>query len=140
MCDAILSGYSGETWFRSPQLQSPDNRGREQVHVNPADAAAIQVPIANEGNNLAVSNYTRLMHLLISGQELPAPSTIADEKLSIDQFMPGHLIKTQEPVQLEGVRRPVGKEPDPHRCIDQNHQRTLRLGDGPSRRLGTSRA
>jgi hypothetical protein len=65
-------------------LQSPHNGGREQVNVNPANAAAMQVPMANEGNHVRVRNNTRLMHVLIGGQELPAAATIADEQFSID--------------------------------------------------------
>jgi hypothetical protein len=40
--------------------------------------------MANEGNHVRVRNNTRLMHVLIGGQELPAAATIADEQFSID--------------------------------------------------------
>jgi hypothetical protein len=110
------------------------------MNVDPADASAMQAPIANEGNDVAVRNDTRLMHLFIGGQERPAPSTIADEKFSIDQVMADHCIEAQESIQFDRVGRPVGKEPNPHGRIDKDHQPALRLADGLSRRLGTSRA
>ena len=82
----------------------------------------------------------RLVHLLIGGKELGSTSTIANQELSIDQFMSGHFIEPQESIQLDGIGRPIRQESNPDRRIDQNHQATLRLVAGLSRRLGTSRA
>jgi hypothetical protein len=43
----------GETWVGSPQLQSPHKGGHEQVNIYPADAAPVQVPLADEGDHLS---------------------------------------------------------------------------------------
>src|ERR1017187_6486291 len=121
-------------------LQSPHNGGGQEVNVDPAHAAAMQVAIANERDDVTVRNHGGLMHPLVGGQELPAASSVANEKFSIDQLVPRHFLETEESVQLGRVRRPAGKEPNPHGSVHQDHQATLRLGDGLSRRLGTSRA
>jgi hypothetical protein len=110
------------------------------VNVDPAHAATMQVAIANKRDDVAVRDHGHLMYPLVGGQELPAASSVANEEFSIDQLVPHHLIETEEPVQLGRKGRPVGKEPNPHGRVHQNHQAFLRLGAGLSRRLGTSRA
>jgi hypothetical protein len=110
------------------------------MNVDPAHAAAFQAAIANERYDVAVRDHTRLMNLLVGGQEFPAPSPVTDEEFSIDQLMPGHFIEIEESVQRSRVGRPVGKEPNPDGSVYQDHQATLRFGDDLSRRLGTSRA
>jgi len=78
------------------------------MHIDPANSAPVQTPIANECDHLAVRDGARLVHPLISSQKLCSTSTIANQEFSIHQFLPGHFIKTQEPVQLEGKRSEVG--------------------------------
>jgi hypothetical protein len=60
----------------------------------------MKVPRANKCHNLAVRNCSSLMYLLVSSKELPAASTIADEKFSIDQFMAHYFVAIKEPPQL----------------------------------------
>lgn len=67
-------------------------------------------------------------------------STITDEKLSINQVVSCHFIQIEESVQLGGEGRPVGKKPNLHRSVDEDHRPFPRLDDGGSRRLGTSLA
>lgn len=110
------------------------------MNIDPAHAPTMQVTIANELDDIPVRDNARLMHPLVGGQELAAASSVANEEFSIDQFVPRHFIATEESVQLGRVGVPVGKEPNPHGSVHQDHQATLRLGDRPSRRLGTSRA
>jgi hypothetical protein len=66
------------------------------VNIDPAHAAAMQVAIANELDDVAVRNHGRLRHPLISGQELPAPSSVANKEFSIDQLVPCNFIETEE--------------------------------------------
>jgi len=111
------------------------------MNVAPARTATVQAAIANKRDDIAVRNIDRLMHPLIGGQQLPAASPAANQEFSVDQLVPRHFIETEESVQLGRVRRPVGQVPNPHGGVHQDHQATLlRLGDGLSRRLGTSRA
>lgn len=63
------------------------------MNIDPADAASVQVPIPNERDNVAMWNETRLMHLPIRCQKLPAASPVAYEEFAINQFMPGDLIE-----------------------------------------------
>jgi hypothetical protein len=66
------------------------------VNIDPAHAAAMQVAIANEPGDVAVRNHGRLRHLLISGQELPTASPVANKEFSIDQLVPCNFIDTEE--------------------------------------------
>src|ERR1035437_1082105 len=100
----------------------------------------MQVASANERDYVAVRDRARLVHLLVSGQKLPPASPVANEEFSVDQLMPRHFVETEESVQLSRVGRAVGKEPNPHGSVHQDHRAALRLGNGFSRRLGTSRA
>lgn len=68
------------------------------MNVDPAHAAAMQTAIANECHNLTVRDQARLMHLLVGGQELFPASSVANEKFSIDQLVPGHLVETEKSV------------------------------------------
>jgi hypothetical protein len=100
----------------------------------------MQSAIANERDDLIVRDQVRLMYSLVGGQQFPPTFSIAYQQFSINQFVSCHFIKAEEPVQLDGVRSPIGKKPNPHGCVHQDHQATLPFADRFSRRLGTSRA
>jgi hypothetical protein len=68
------------------------------VNVDPAHAATMQVAVANERDGVTVRNHGRLMHPLVSGQELPAASSTAYEQFSIDQLVPRHFIEAEKSV------------------------------------------
>jgi hypothetical protein len=53
------------------------------MNIDPANAASVQIPIVNQSNDIAMGNDTRLIHLLIGGQQLSAASKIANEEFSI---------------------------------------------------------
>src|ERR1035437_6122982 len=110
------------------------------MNVDPTYAAAMQVASADERDYVAMRHRARLVHLLVSSQKLLPASPVANEEFSVDQLMPRHFVETEESVQLIRIGRAVGKEPNPHGSVHQDHQATLCLGAGRSRRLGTSRA
>jgi hypothetical protein len=68
------------------------------VNIDPAHAAALQVAIANEPDDVAVRDHGRLMHTLVGGQEFPAASSVANKEFSIDQLVPRDFIETDESV------------------------------------------
>ena len=68
--DTQLAGQSGEARIGRPYLQSPYNSGRQEMNVDPAHAAAVQVAIANEPGNVPVRNHGGLMDPLVGGQEV----------------------------------------------------------------------
>ena len=78
--------------------QPPYKRGSQQVNVYPTNAAAMQVASANELHDIAVRNDTRLVHALIDAQKLAAASAVANQKLSINQFVPCHLVESQKSI------------------------------------------
>jgi hypothetical protein len=89
------------------------------VKVDPAETPAGQVAIADEADDIAVRNGGRPAELLIVGQELPAASAGGGKEFSIDELMACHFLASQKSVQLDRIGRPVGKEPNPDRGIDQ---------------------
>ena len=58
---------------RQSTTQTTDAGGREQVHINPADAAARQASFANEAYDDAVIHNRSLGHLCMVGQQLGSP-------------------------------------------------------------------
>ena len=108
------------------------------MDIDPTGAPAVQSPRTYKSHDLAVMNSGRLMHLLVDSQQLPPASTVAYEKLPIDQFVSHDFVKLEKPAQPSGERGAIGEGSDPHGRIDQNHQRALRFGLGLSRRRGTS--
>jgi hypothetical protein len=68
------------------------------VNIDPAHAAAIEVAIANELDDVAVRDHGRLMHTLVGGQEFPAASSVANQEFSINQLVPRDFIETDESV------------------------------------------
>ena len=68
------------------------------MNVDPAHPAAIEAPIADEGDDVTVRNHGRLVYSLVRGQELPATSPAANQEFSIDQLVPRHFIETEESV------------------------------------------
>jgi hypothetical protein len=69
----------------------------------------MQVSCANEFDDVNVRNSARLAYALIGSQKLPAAAAIADQKFSIDQFVPGNLVESQESLQLGCVRRRLAR-------------------------------
>ena len=66
------------------------------MNIDPAHAAAIEVAIANERDNVTVRDHGCLMHPLVGNQQLPAASPVANEEFSIDQLVPRDFIETEE--------------------------------------------
>jgi hypothetical protein len=116
------------------------------MNVDPADTPAVQIPIANQADNLFVRDEASVEHPFVCREQLPAPSAIAHKKFSIDQLVPNHLIESKKSLQLRCVRNPIGVETYPHGRVHEHHQAALRFADGLrlaeglSRRLGTSLA
>jgi hypothetical protein len=66
------------------------------VNIDPAYAAAVQAPIANDRDHVTVRDHGRLMHPLVGNQQLPAACPVANEEFSIDQLVPCNFIETEE--------------------------------------------
>jgi len=93
-----LMSHRGEARVGRPELQAPHNSGREEVNIDPAHAATLQVVIANEHDDLTVRNKTGLMHPLIAHQKLSTASSVADEEFPENEFVPRHFIETEKSV------------------------------------------
>src|SRR5690349_5844426 len=94
--------------------------------------------MSNKFHDLSMGNGRRLLQTFIRFEKLPPASAVANQKLAIYQLVPDHCVKRQQSVQLASVRSPLGKRTDPYRGINKDHQATLRLTRGFSRRRGTS--
>ena len=92
--EAEAGGGIQETRVGCPQRQVLHQCRSEQVAVDPAHAAAVQVAAADECHHIRMRDSGGLMHALVRGEELAASSAI-DEKLSVDHFMPDDLIESE---------------------------------------------
>jgi len=64
------------------------------MNIYPAQAAAMQTTMAYKRDDVPMRDHSRLMHVLVSGQQIGAASGVANEQFSINQFVPGDGIKT----------------------------------------------
>src|SRR5580704_621340 len=110
------------------------------MNIYPAQAAAVQAAMAYKLDDFPMRDQGRLMHVLVSGQQLGAASRVANEQFSINQLVPRDGVYTYESLQLGRVGRAVGKEPSPNGSVHQDHFDVFCLAGGFSRRRGTSRA
>ena len=65
------------------------------MHVDPADASAVQLPITHECDDIGVSNNGRLVHTLVVSQQLLAATPIADEEFTVDEVVAAHFVAAQ---------------------------------------------
>ena len=63
-----LSRDDREPRIRRPQLQAPDQRGGQQMRIDPANPAAMQSTVTHEPDNIYVTHSGRLVHLLVARQ------------------------------------------------------------------------
>src|SRR6266542_5942695 len=139
--DRQLPGDRRQWWIGSPQSQTTDEGGREQVYINPADTAAVQASFANEPYDVAVIYNRSLVHLRVVGQELRSPALVADEKLPVHEVVAAHLLAVQQPIKFRRVRCSVRKKADPDGAVHQDDHAAERfLADGRSRFRLDSRA
>ena len=67
--------------------------------VDPANAPALEISVANKLNNFVVRNRVRPVHAPIEVQKLSTVSAFTDEEFSVDQFVSCNLITSQERCQ-----------------------------------------
>ena len=137
--DPQLSCDRHEWRVGRPQFQTPDQRGRQQVRVDPADSTAVQFAIAHERDHLSVGHERRLVHPLVVRQKRLAAAPVADEQLPVHEVVAVNFVEAQESVQFSGIRRAVGQKADPDRRVDQNaHAGECLADEARSRRRGVS--
>jgi len=83
------------------------------MNIYPAQASAVQTAMAYKLDDFPVRDDGRLMHVLVSGQQLGAASPVANKQFSIDQLVPCDRVQTYKSLQFGRVGRPVGKESNP---------------------------
>ena len=110
------------------------------MNIDPAYPTTLQIAIANERDNVGMRNNACLVNALIGVQKLSTARSVADKKFSIHEVVPFNRFSSQKPVQLLPVRGSISERPNPYGSVNQDHQATLRLTEGFSRRLGTSSA
>lgn len=76
-----------------PKSESLYQRRREQVNIDPANSSPMKFAQADKSDNFIVTQRSRLMHLLECRQSLLTASAIADQKLTINEFVPCHFAK-----------------------------------------------
>jgi len=124
VANAEVASQPSEAWICSPEGQSPNHRGRQEMDIDPTRSAPMQTSFAHERNDVTVRNEFNVVHALVGSQEFDAASPVADEELAIDQLVPSHFIQSQQPIHLRGVGCPVCQESNPNGRVDKNHQAT----------------
>jgi hypothetical protein len=74
------------------------------MHVDPAYPSAVQPTVADEGNDIGMRDNWCLIHALVLRQQCLAPVFVADEELTVHEFVAAHFIAAQKLVQPSGVR------------------------------------
>lgn len=59
-----LFGPSHQPWVRRPELKAANKGGGEEVRIDPANAAAVQPPIAHKVYDVAMRHDRCLVHSL----------------------------------------------------------------------------
>ena len=90
------------------------------MRVDPANTTAVQPPITHEVYDFSVWHDGCLVHSLVVGQQLFAPSFVADKEFAEDEAVAAHFVSTQESAQFSGVWRSIGQEPNPDRGVSQD--------------------
>ena len=91
------------------------------MNINPANAPAVEVAAFNESHNLQMPDRSSLKHLFVVGQELLAPTPVADQQLAVDQIVSGHFIELEQPAQFVHEWRAATEGSNPDRRVDQDH-------------------
>jgi hypothetical protein len=99
-----------------------DYGGREKVNVYPARPEAVEPAAADKFNYFAVGNGAGVMNLLVVGEELLAPSAIADQKFPVDVFVCNNPVETEQGIELFRVWLLVLEITNPDRRVDKYHR------------------
>jgi len=111
-------GQHEESWVRSPHLESTDQRGCQNVHVDPSNTSPEKSSFTNKLNNLLVGDRLSLVHLCVRFEKVPsATSNFANEQFAENHFVSNCLVPTKNLVKATGEWLTPGEEPDPDRSI-----------------------
>lgn len=81
-----------------PKPESLYERRCEQVNVDPTNSSPMKFALADESDDFMVLQHFRLLHLFECRESLLPSSAIADQKLTVNEFVPCHFAKRKEPV------------------------------------------
>lgn len=73
-----------QAWVRRPQRQISNQRGREQMNVDPSGASPMQTAVAHECNNFVMGNHFGMMKTLIIFQRPETATLIADQEFAVN--------------------------------------------------------
>lgn len=88
------------------------------MSVDPSDTSTGQLSTSHKLRDFAVRDRGCPMHFRIGRQKFRASTTLADQKLAIDEVMAENFVAGQESVQLARERLFSSQEPDPNRGVD----------------------
>lgn len=97
-----------------PELDSRDKRRGQEVRVDPADAAPMNLARPDERHDVAVRHSRYLHHPFVAAEKLPPAAVVAHQQLPVHELVTGYGVVGQQPVQRRRKRRAVRKEPDPN--------------------------
>lgn len=120
VADSQLSCDYRQPWVRRPQFQAPDQRGRKEMRIDPANTAPVEPTISHEIDNITVRHGGCLMHLLVVRQQLLPPALITDEELSVDEVMTAYLVASQKRVQFHRKWCTIRQEANPDGGVNED--------------------
>ena len=110
-----------------PLRFQPDERGRQQVRVDPADSPAVELPRSNKRRNLLVRHHLCRIDELVARQQSLAAARIADQELTVDELVAPDLVPPEQRIQFARVGSTVREKADPYRRVDQHAHAVARL-------------
>jgi hypothetical protein len=98
VADSQLSCDYCQPGIRRPQFQPPDQCGRQEMRIDPANTPAVELPLSYELSNLTLRHGRCLMHLFEVRQQ-PLPSALVPtEEFPVNELMTAHFAAAQKSV------------------------------------------
>jgi hypothetical protein len=66
------------------------------MHVDPPYAPAVELAVADEGDDIRVGDNWCLIHALVLGQQRLAPAFVANQELTVDEIVAAHFIAAEK--------------------------------------------
>jgi len=108
-----------------PQFEANHECRRQKMYVDPSDASAVQLAVADEGGDIRVRDNGSLIHAPVLGQQRLAPAFVANEELAVNEIVASHFVATQEVGGVDNSRSAIVQHFALHRMGQRDH--------GPSR-------
>lgn len=122
--DPQFSRNGSERPIERPQPAAPKERGRQQMHVDPAQTPTVEISLCDEGEDFVVPGDRGRWQRVQQPQQSLTIAKRAAGQFADNENVAENLSHVE---QFAQSRVPVPQVIDPHRRIDQRHARGARL-------------